>query len=232
MHRFPFDLHVLSTPPAFILSQDQTLRIFAASTFTSLLRPERNCMTTLLRKATSNSIIDSLPNPNPSASSAHTPKPGSCLLKLAGLRLSCHSSVVNVPQPCYLTTSPPHLTNPDPANSLLYVSCTTHDTQPDLLSTTMRANPAPFWRQDIQPTPSLFCCQIRFSPISGTVMRPDHPCKTSTTVPADGATRTTETDGLSGCTPDWGNYPCERSSCYDNWQSPQKRKNLRNCRYV
>ena len=25
---FPFDLHVLGTPPAFILSQDQTLRIF------------------------------------------------------------------------------------------------------------------------------------------------------------------------------------------------------------
>ena len=24
-HRFPFDLHVLSTPPAFVLSQDQTL---------------------------------------------------------------------------------------------------------------------------------------------------------------------------------------------------------------
>jgi hypothetical protein len=24
--RIPFDLHVLSTPPAFILSQDQTLR--------------------------------------------------------------------------------------------------------------------------------------------------------------------------------------------------------------
>ena len=24
---FPFDLHVLSTPPAFILSQDQTLRL-------------------------------------------------------------------------------------------------------------------------------------------------------------------------------------------------------------
>ena len=57
MHRFPFDLHVLSTPPAFILSQDQTLRIFAAITLTSLLLPERNCTTTLLRKATSNSTL-------------------------------------------------------------------------------------------------------------------------------------------------------------------------------
>ena len=26
IHRFSFDLHVLSTPPAFVLSQDQTLR--------------------------------------------------------------------------------------------------------------------------------------------------------------------------------------------------------------
>src|SRR5512136_493691 len=36
----PFDLHVLSTPPAFILSQDQTLRII----FPHLLR----CFLTLL----------------------------------------------------------------------------------------------------------------------------------------------------------------------------------------
>ena len=57
MHRFPFDLHVLSTPPAFILSQDQTLRIFAAVTSTSLLLPERKRSTTLLRKATSNSSL-------------------------------------------------------------------------------------------------------------------------------------------------------------------------------
>ena len=36
---FPFDLHVLGTPPAFILSQDQTLRIVfrGLSVFTSLL---------------------------------------------------------------------------------------------------------------------------------------------------------------------------------------------------
>ena len=27
MHIFSFDLHVLGTPPAFILSQDQTLRV-------------------------------------------------------------------------------------------------------------------------------------------------------------------------------------------------------------
>jgi hypothetical protein len=29
----PFDLHVLSTPPAFVLSQDQTLQIFQTSLF-------------------------------------------------------------------------------------------------------------------------------------------------------------------------------------------------------
>src|SRR3989304_1976858 len=30
---FPFDLHVLSTPPAFVLSQDQTLQIFYIRSF-------------------------------------------------------------------------------------------------------------------------------------------------------------------------------------------------------
>ena len=33
----PFDLHVLSTPPAFVLSQDQTLRL--EETRTSILKP-------------------------------------------------------------------------------------------------------------------------------------------------------------------------------------------------
>ena len=32
IHRFSFDLHVLSTPPAFVLSQDQTLRLILFST--------------------------------------------------------------------------------------------------------------------------------------------------------------------------------------------------------
>ena len=34
-HRFSFDLHVLSTPPAFVLSQDQTLhdRLFVSARF-------------------------------------------------------------------------------------------------------------------------------------------------------------------------------------------------------
>jgi hypothetical protein len=32
-----FDLHVLGTPPAFILSQDQTLRIYCSYCFTELL---------------------------------------------------------------------------------------------------------------------------------------------------------------------------------------------------
>ena len=34
----PFDLHVLSTPPAFILSQDQTLRKFNSNTDRSVLK--------------------------------------------------------------------------------------------------------------------------------------------------------------------------------------------------
>ena len=34
----PFDLHVLGTPPAFILSQDQTLRKFLPNAFLHLLR--------------------------------------------------------------------------------------------------------------------------------------------------------------------------------------------------
>ena len=35
IHRFSFDLHVLSTPPAFVLSQDQTLhdRLFVSARF-------------------------------------------------------------------------------------------------------------------------------------------------------------------------------------------------------
>ena len=42
VHRFSFDLHVLSTPPAFVLSQDQTLyksylnNLSAAQIFTEL----------------------------------------------------------------------------------------------------------------------------------------------------------------------------------------------------
>ena len=61
-HRFPFDLHVLSTPPAFILSQDQTLRIFAAVPQAYLLQPVHPTTTALLRKALLNSQAISLPN--------------------------------------------------------------------------------------------------------------------------------------------------------------------------
>ena len=35
----PFDLHVLSTPPAFVLSQDQTLRKWYFSTPSGMLKP-------------------------------------------------------------------------------------------------------------------------------------------------------------------------------------------------
>ena len=36
--KLPFDLHVLSTPPAFVLSQNQTLRIKINQTCPELLR--------------------------------------------------------------------------------------------------------------------------------------------------------------------------------------------------
>ena len=39
---FAFDLHVLGTPPALILSQDQTLKL---KVLTPSRSPERNCLT-------------------------------------------------------------------------------------------------------------------------------------------------------------------------------------------
>ena len=48
----PFDLHVLGTPPAFILSQDQTLRIISSGSsqirFISLQSSLRNCLVCFL----------------------------------------------------------------------------------------------------------------------------------------------------------------------------------------
>ena len=48
-------MHVLSTPPAFILSQDQTLRIFAEVPTAYLTHPVRSETTAPLRKALQNS---------------------------------------------------------------------------------------------------------------------------------------------------------------------------------
>ena len=45
IHRFSFDLHVLSTPPAFVLSQDQTLhdRLFVSARFCLALLTQILC---------------------------------------------------------------------------------------------------------------------------------------------------------------------------------------------
>ena len=99
-HRFPFDLHVLSTPPAFILSQDQTLRIFADATQAYLLTPVRSATSALLRKAHSNSQVISLPNRStsqPKARIQNNPKTtdrSAGLAYLATLQLlMCHNFV-------------------------------------------------------------------------------------------------------------------------------------------
>ena len=41
-HLYPFDLHVLSTPPAFVLSQDQTLNKILIVAFCSFLTCTRH----------------------------------------------------------------------------------------------------------------------------------------------------------------------------------------------
>ena len=38
---YPFDLHVLGTPPAFVLSQDQTLKFYVDAIYTAPLKPSK-----------------------------------------------------------------------------------------------------------------------------------------------------------------------------------------------
>ncbi len=99
-HRFPFDLHVLSTPPAFILSQDQTLRIFADATQTYLNLPVRCVTSALLRKAHSNSQVISPPFRPSSQPKARTQNRTKTTDRSAGLAylatlqlLMCHNFV-------------------------------------------------------------------------------------------------------------------------------------------
>ncbi len=66
----PFDLHVLSTPPAFVLSQDQTLKSFFLYTQNSLTK------STLSFQRTKNPTAPKNPDSKNLNSSGH---PGKCL---------------------------------------------------------------------------------------------------------------------------------------------------------
>ena len=99
-HRFPFDLHVLSTPPAFILSQDQTLRIFANAPTAYLLLPVHAETSALLRKALLNSQVISPPFRPSSQPKARTQNRTKTTDRSAGLAylatlqlLMCHNFV-------------------------------------------------------------------------------------------------------------------------------------------
>src|SRR5205085_10295071 len=79
--RASFDLHVLSTPPAFILSQDQTLRMTSTSPKTSL------CLETCYR----------LPGTRPDNRVDHPTEMGRSPQAAYHVTSSYHSSVVKVP---------------------------------------------------------------------------------------------------------------------------------------
>ena len=131
--RFPFDLHVLSTPPAFILSQDQTLRIFAVIPPAHLLLPARSRTTAPLRKAHSNSKSSRSRNAQLTARSTQCAKLPKTTDRSAGLAYLATLQLLMCRELHYSTTSRPRLTNPDPADLHQHVLCTAHVTDSQTL---------------------------------------------------------------------------------------------------
>ena len=58
---FAFDLHVLSTPPAFVLSQDQTLQFESCKNASALLMPKHTCFLLYGYKTVDEFVPDLLP---------------------------------------------------------------------------------------------------------------------------------------------------------------------------
>ena len=93
---FPFDLHVLSTPLAFILSQDQTLRFSEEST---LRESPLSCYRKVLARTSCHFLLKSrilhLPDPKTSSTS----------LRLGSLAYLTTLQLLMCPSSLYLTSS-------------------------------------------------------------------------------------------------------------------------------